>query len=84
MRRISVILMAVSFIFVIIFGIAEAHSAGLAGHHIVAASLFFIAACIHCWYNRKPIMKYVSVMRWEWAVLVVCLVIMVVLGRLIE
>lgn len=84
MRRISVIIMAISSIFVIIFGIAEAHSTGLAGHHIVAASLFFIAACIHCWYNRKPIMKYFSVMKLEWAVIAGCLIIMVVLGRLIE
>jgi hypothetical protein len=84
MRRISVIVMAFTSIFVIFFGIVESHSTGLAGHHIIAASLFFIAACIHCWCNRKPILKYISGLKWEWAVIAGCLVAILVLGGLIE
>ncbi|RPJ62417.1 MAG: hypothetical protein EHM12_04490 [Dehalococcoidia bacterium] len=84
MRRISVIVMALTSIFVIFFGIVESDSTGLAGHHIVAASLFFIAACFHCWYNRKPILKYISGLKWEWAVIAGCLIVMFALGQLIE
>jgi hypothetical protein len=58
--------MALSTVLMIFSGIFEAlpgHT-GLAGHHIAAASLFFIAACFHGWYNRKPVTKYFSGLGW--------------------
>jgi hypothetical protein len=84
MRRFSVILMAASALLVIGTGIGEAFPShtGLATHHIVAASLFLVGACIHGWYNRRAVAKYFSGLRWEWAVIAACPVVVVVVGSL--
>ena len=87
MRRISVIVMALSSIFVIGTGIGESDTARtvLPGHHIAAASLFFAAACVHCWCNRKAIVKYFVGFGWRWAVVVAgCLIAVLVVGTLIQ
>jgi Kef-type K+ transport system membrane component KefB len=84
MRQLSVIVMMLSSLVIIFTGIAEANSTQLAGHHIVAASLFFIAACIHGWYNRKPVLRYFSGLGWRWAVIAGCLLAVLIVGRLIE
>jgi hypothetical protein len=87
MRRISVIVMALTSIFVIGTGIGESDvpHTGLAGHHIVAASLFFIAACVHCWCNRKAIVKYSVDFGWRWAIVVAsCLLVVLIVGGIIQ
>jgi hypothetical protein len=87
MRRISVIVMALTSIFVIGTGIGESDTARtvLPGHHIAAASLFFLAACVHCWCNRKAIVKYSVDFGWRWAPIVVgCLLLVLVVGFLIR
>jgi hypothetical protein len=57
---------------------------GLAGHHIAAASLFVIAACFHCWCNRKPVIKYFNRLGWWWAIIAVCFFAVVAVVRLLE
>ena len=86
MRRIAVIVMALSTAVMIFTGFSEAlprHS-DLAVHHIVGASLFVIAGCFHCWYNRKPIIKYFNGLGWWWAIIAVCFFAVLIAARLIE
>jgi hypothetical protein len=85
MRRISVILMIFSAILIIGTGIEEAspRHTGLANHHVAAASLFLIAACIHGWYNWKAMVKYFGGLCWRWAIIAGCLIGVLAVGNLL-
>ena len=86
MRRVSVVLMALSAVLVIITGIGESfppHN-GSAGHHLAAAVLFLAAVCIHGWYNRKAILNNFSGLGWRWAVIAGCLVLALIAGAALD
>jgi hypothetical protein len=77
--------MICSAVLVIFTGIGEAspRHTGLASHHIAAASLFFIAVCMHGWYNRKAMVKYFNGFGWRWAVIAGCLIGVLIAGNLL-
>ncbi len=85
MRRISIVLMIFSAGLVIFTGIGESspRHTGLASHHIAAASLFLIAACIHGWYNWKVIAKYFTGLGWRWAIIAGCLIAVLTAGSML-
>ena len=71
--------MILSAVLVIGTGIGESNPAhtGLASHHIVAASLFLLSACVHGWYNRKAMLGYLEGFSWRWAVMAAGLLVLV-------
>jgi len=49
-----------------------------ADHHVVAASIFTIALCIHVWLNRKPFFQRFKGLGWKWSLIGLGLFIIII------
>lgn len=84
-RQVISILMGVLGILTVLTGIGEAFRPWeeIPIHHIIVASLFIIAVCIHAWLNRKPLVRYFKGFGWNWVWFAGVIIAMIILVALI-